>query len=246
VVPPQTRTPSIEPPNIQAQPLAEGLWFLTGGSHNSVAVEFQDFIAVIEAPSNEDQSLALIRTVHGLSPRKQIRYVINTHHHFDHAGGLRTFAAEGATILTHVSNLPFYDLLLAASRRLAPDRLSRSGARVHIEPVEDQYVLRNGGRSMEIYWVQGNLHDAGLLMAYLPHERLLVEADAFTPGPPDAPPPATPNPFTVNLYENIQRLNLDVDQIAPIHGRLVPWSELLRVIGKQPPSVPDGMLHAKL
>jgi hypothetical protein len=89
------------------------------------------------------------------------------------------------------------------------------------------------------------LHDGGLLMVYFPAERLLVEADAFTPGPPNAPPPAEPSPFAMNLYENVVRLKLDVAQLAPLHGRVVPWSEFLRAIGKlnQPP--PAGVLRAK-
>ena len=243
-VPPQARIARIEPPRVEAQPLAEGLWFLTGGSHNSVAVAFQDFVAVIEAPLNEDQSLAVIREVRRLAPNKPIRYLINTHHHFDHAGGLRAYGAEGATIITHVSNRRFYDLMFEGARPLYPDRLSKSGRHARVEPMTDRYLLRNGSRVMEIHWVEGNLHNAGLLMVYLPRERLLVEADAYTPGPPNEPPPAIPNPFTVNLYENVQRLKLDVARIAPLHGRLVPWSELLKAIGKQDQSAPDGLLHA--
>ena len=115
-----------------------------------------------------------------------------------------------------------------------------------MESVDDHYLLRNGSRVMEIHLVEGNLHNAGLLMVYLPRERLLMEADAFTPGPPNSSPPAQANPFTVNLYENVQRLKLDVAQVAPIHGRLVPWSELLKAIGKQIQPQPDGMLHAGL
>ncbi|MGH7770814.1 MAG: hypothetical protein ACREQA_01090 [Candidatus Binatia bacterium] len=72
------------------------------------------------------------------------------------------------------------------------------------------------------------------IMAYLPKEKLLVEADAYTPGPPNAPPPARANPFSVNLHENIERLKLEVDQILPLHGRIVPLGELLKAIGKNP------------
>jgi hypothetical protein len=59
-----------------------------------------------------------------------------------------------------------------------------------------------------------------------------VEVDVYSPLPPNAAPPATPNPFTVNLYENIQRLNLDVNRIVPLHGRIVDLAELKRTIGK--------------
>jgi glyoxylase-like metal-dependent hydrolase (beta-lactamase superfamily II) len=246
IAPPQARQAKVEPPRVEVQPVAEGIWFLTGGSHNSVAVEFRDYVAVIEAPLDEARSMAVIGEVHRLAPGKQIRYVINTHHHFDAAGGLRAYVAEGATVITHESNRRFYDLVFEAERTLYPDRLSQSGEHARLETLTDHYLLSNGGRVLEIHLVEGNQHSGDLLMVYLPRERLLVEADAFTPGEPGAAPPATPNPFAVNLYENVQRLKLDVTQIAPIHGRIVPWSEFLKAIGKQSPAEPDGMLHAAL
>ena len=70
-------------------------------------------------------------------------------------------------------------------------------------------------------------------MVYLPTERVLIEADAFTPGAANAPPPAMPSPFTVNLYENIQRLKLDVRQIAALHGpRVTTMADLRAAIGQ--------------
>jgi hypothetical protein len=76
-------------------------------------------------------------------------------------------------------------------------------------------------------------HNSGMLMAYLPKEKLLVEADVFTPPAPNAPSPAAPNPATVNLYEHIERLHLDVVKIVPIHGQIVPLAELHKAIGKK-------------
>ena len=243
--PAAARASRIEPPRVEVQPVAEGIWFLTGGSHNSVAVEFRDYVAVIEAPQDEARSVAVINEVHRLVPRKQIRFLINTHHHFDHSGGLRTYVAEGATILTHESNREFYEQIFETPRVILRDRLSRSGRPAQVETVTDRFLLRNGTRVMEILLVEGNLHDAGLLMVYLPRERLLVEADAYTPAPADAPPPATPSPFALNLFENIQRLKLDVTRIVPVHGRVVSWAEFLKAVGKQSQTpTPEGLLRA--
>ena len=71
-------------------------------------------------------------------------------------------------------------------------------------------------------------------MAYLRKEKILIEADAYTPGPAGAEPPKVPNPFSVNLEAQVRRLNIDVDRILPLHGRIVPYSELLGAIGKKP------------
>ena len=74
----------------EAQKVAEGVWFIGGGSHNSVAIEFSDHMAVIEAPLGEERSLAVLEAVGKLAPNKLVRYII-THHHFDHSSGLRTY-----------------------------------------------------------------------------------------------------------------------------------------------------------
>ncbi len=217
---------------VTAEKLSDGVWYLTGGSHHSVAVEFADHVAVVEAPLNEDRSLAVITEVKKLLPAKPIRYLINTHYHFDHSGGLRTYVAEGATIVTHQSNEKFYQTTFKSPHTLNPDRLQREKKKAKILAVGAKHVMTDGARTMEIHHIQGNPHNTGIIMAWLPKEKLLVEVDVYTPLPVNAAPPANPNPNVVNLYENIQRLNLDVGQIAPLHGRLVTLADLKKTIGK--------------
>jgi glyoxylase-like metal-dependent hydrolase (beta-lactamase superfamily II) len=158
--------------------------------------------------------------------------VVNSHHHFDHAGGLGAFVAEGATVITHEVNKAFFEQSLAAPRTVQPDRLAQSGKKAKVEGMQDKYTLSDGTRTVELYLIQGTIHDHGLIMAYLPKEKLLVEADVYTPAAPNAPPPAQPNPLNVNLYDNIERLKLTVDQILPLHGRKIPLAELQKWIGK--------------
>jgi len=217
---------------IKSDKLSEGVWYLTGGSHHSVLVEFSDHVALIEAPLNEERSLAVIAEVKKLVPAKPIRYLINTHYHFDHSGGLRTYVAEGATIVTHESNKAFYDVTFKAPHTLNPDRLWREKKKAKILAVGAKHVMSDGKRTMELHQIQDNPHNTGFLMAWLPGERLLVEVDAYTPLAPDAAPPRTPNPASVNLFENIERLKLDVNQIAALHGRLVTIEDLRKTIGK--------------
>jgi len=73
-------------------------------------------------------------------------------------------------------------------------------------------------------------------MVYLPSEKLLIEADSFTPGPPNSPPPTVLNPNTTNLVDNLQQLKLPVDRILPLHGRVVPASELYATTGSKSPN----------
>jgi glyoxylase-like metal-dependent hydrolase (beta-lactamase superfamily II) len=169
-----------------------------------------------------------------LIPGKPIKYVVNTHHHFDHSSGIRAYAAEGAIIVTHEVNRPLYERALVNSWNLSPDRLAKSGKKGVFQTMGDNMVLTDGARTVELYQLAGNTHHDGLIMAYLRKEKILIEADAYTPSAPDAPPPATPNPFSVNLSDNVRRLNLEVDRILALHGRIVPYSELQKAIGKAP------------
>lgn len=235
-VPPNVQGAAAPALKVDSQKLADGVWYITGGSHHSVAVEFKDHVAVIEAPLNEERSLLVIGEVKRVVPGKPIKYLVNTHHHFDHAGGLRTYVAEGATIVTHQVNRRFYQDTLSAVRTLKPDRQSEARRKPGFEAVTDRKVLTDGAMTMELHHIRGNPHHDGFLMAYLPGQKLLVEVDAFSPPPPNTPPPATPNPNAVNLYENIQRLKLDVGQIVPLHGRVVPLADLAAFIGRTPSS----------
>lgn len=179
-------------------------------------------------PADVDNIVAEVKKI----TNQPIKYVVNTHHHFDHAGGLGAFAAEGATIITHNSNKAFLEQSLAAPRTIQPDKLTQTGKKAMVEGMQDKRVLSDATHIVELYRIQGTTHADGLIMAYLPKEKLLVEVDVYTPAPPNAAPPAQPNPASVNLYDNIERLKLVVDQILPLHGRKVPLAELQKWIGK--------------
>jgi len=228
-IPDNVRQASVK---VTADKVADGVWYLTGGTHHSVLIEMSDHLVVIEGPQDDARAAAVIAEVKKLVPNKPIKYVVNTHHHFDHAGGLGAFAADGATIITHDVNKAFLEQSLAAPRTIQPDKLAQSGKKATVDGMQDKRVLSDGTYTVELYLIKGTPHGDGLIMAYLPKEKLLVEADAFTPAPPNATPPAQPNPAQVNLYDNIERLNLVVDQILPLHGRKVPLAELQKAIGK--------------
>ena len=126
VVTDAVRNATIPPVRAESTQLAPGVWLIAGGSHNSVLVDFRDFVAVVEAPQDETRSLAVIAEVQRLVPNKPIQYVVNTHHHFDHSGGLRTYVAQGATVITHEQNKDFYERVFfyPSPRTVQPDRLS--------------------------------------------------------------------------------------------------------------------------
>jgi len=208
---------------VDIQKVGTGVYFVTGASHNSVAVEFKDYLALIESPVSDTRATAVFDALKRQFPNKKIRYVINTHHHFDHAGGLRHVVAERTTILSYRENKPYYEKVLASR-----------GSRPAVEGVAEKRVLSDGTQTLELYRIQGSNHADTMLVAYLPKHKLLVEADMWNPpAQPNAPPllgVAAAEPL--NLWNNIQRLKLDVAQIAPLHGRIVAFSDFLRAVGQ--------------
>ncbi len=231
-VPDAVKQAKLPPVVVQTQKLGDGLWWLGGGSHHSVVVEYPTYITVIEGPLNEDRSLAVIAEAKKLVPNKPIKYLVNTHNHFDHAGGIRTYVAEGATIITNAMNKPYYEQTFKMPRTMAPDKLSQNPKKATFITVKDKYVLADGGREIDIIHVENDNHNEGILMVYIPKEKVLVEADDFTPPAPNGPPlaPRSIN-FTKNLNANIERLKLDVVTIAPLHGFVVPFAELKKLAG---------------
>ena len=220
--------------NVTVEKVADGVWFLGGGSHNSVAIEIADQIVLVETPLYDGRAKAVLATANGLVAGKAVKTVINSHHHFDHAGGLRAAAAAGAELITSAAAQPWYERSFANPNRIAPDALAASGRKAKITGISGSTVLRDRSRPVEIHEMQGSVHAQGFLMVWLPKERLLIEADAYTPGPPNSPPPAVANANQVNLADNIARLGITPERILPLHGRVVPASELYTQIGRKP------------
>ena len=91
----------------QVEKLADGVYVIqnvAGQNQNTMAVEFKDYIVAVEAPGSSDGADQVIERIKQTIPNKPIRYVVMTHHHGDHIGGLRSFIAEGATVITTQAN----------------------------------------------------------------------------------------------------------------------------------------------
>jgi glyoxylase-like metal-dependent hydrolase (beta-lactamase superfamily II) len=218
-VPQNVRNFQPPPVRVESQKLAEGVYYLTGGSHHSLAIEMADHIVVVDTPLTQARAEAVLAKAKELIPNKPIRYVVTSHHHWDHLGGIRAAIDEGATIVTHQSNKAFLERVAKTPHTIAPDRLVSSKKAVKIQTVGDNGKLTDGKRVIELHRLQGYDHTGDMLVVYLPAEKILGEPDAFTPpGQAGAAliPPAVPSAKALN--DNIKRLKLDVQTIAPFHG----------------------------
>lgn len=218
-VPPNVRQAGTvaAPPKVETQKIADGVYYLTGGTHHSVAVEFSDRIVVVEAPQSEERALAVLEAAGRAIPNKPVGFVVNTHHHFDHAAGVRAVVGRGIPVLSHTDNKAYYERLLPKMPL--------------VEAVAQRRVLSDGARELDILLCKTD-HTDTMLVAYLPKEQILIEADMFQPPAGNRALPPGINPVSVQLYEWIVQSKLDVDRILPLHGRATTLGELRAAAGK--------------
>ena len=224
-------------PAATSEKLADGVYRIAGG-YIAMAIDFKDYIVLFEGgPQSEARSQAIIAEAKRLIPGKPIRYSILTHHHFDHSSGLPAVVAEGITIITHENNKAFLTKALTAPRTLAPDSMSKSGKKPIIETVQEKRILTDGTRVVEIYHVQGLPHVEGMLVVYLPKERILGYADMFNAPAANDPVPNPPVVGTQVFIANVvDRLKLDFDTAVSVHAptpdRSYTKAEILKSLGR--------------
>ena len=222
--PPAVNATSPPPPNVTAESIGKGVWFLAGGSHHSVLVEFADHLMLIEAPQSEARTLAVIKKAKETVPKKPLTELVTTHHHFDHTAGMRAAIAEGLTVITQAGNKEWVDNMARRPHTIQQDFLAKNVSRLNVETVDAEREFKDQTMTVMLYHVAGNPHSDTMLMAYIPRDRVLVEVDAFSPG-------SQVHPYAANLLENIQKRNLRVDKIVPLHGTIAPFAELVKVAG---------------
>jgi glyoxylase-like metal-dependent hydrolase (beta-lactamase superfamily II) len=207
---------------VTAEKLGDGFYRLTtgAGSYDSLIVEFRDHIMMLEAGQSEARALAYIAEAKKLIPNKPIRYVMNTHPHSDHTGGLPALVAEGATIVTHRNNQEFFERALNTPRTLLNDTLAKKPTKARVEAVGDKKVYSDGTRTVEMYHVSPVPHSNGLLVAYFPKEKILFQGDFSLPA--DGQPA---NDHVFALAPVLERLKIDFDRYINVHASAAPQTK---------------------
>jgi len=186
---------------------------------------------MLEAGQSEARGVAYIAEAKKLIPNKPIRYVMNTHPHADHTGGLPALVAEGATIIAHKNSEEFFERALNTPRTLLPttDRLAQNPKKVKVETVGAKRVFSDGTHVVEFHHIPGAPHSNGLLVAFLPKEKVLFQGDFSLPA---AGQPA--NDHVKALVPVLEKLNLDFDRYINVHTSAAPQTkaELWKAVGK--------------
>ena len=231
-VPDPVRSAANNANRVNTRQMAPGIWVL-GGPYNSMAVEFKDYAVLIEAPMDQERTEAVIAETKRLIPGKPIRYEINTHHHFDHSGGLRAVGANDTIVITHESNFPFYEGIVfdLRPRMIQPDRLSIAPRQVHYVLVKEGYKLTDGDQEIDIYHADQLEHAEDMLIVWLPKAKIVYEADLWNPAPAGQPqPPITAQ--NMNFIYNLERAGIQPETIVSTHTGVHPMGDFLKFVGR--------------
>jgi glyoxylase-like metal-dependent hydrolase (beta-lactamase superfamily II) len=210
---------------VTAERLGDGLYRLTtgAGSYDSVIVEFDDYVMMLEAGQSQARAEAYVAETKRLMPGKPIRYVMNTHPHSDHTGGLPVLVAEGATIITQENNAGFFLRALNTPRTLLDDALSRNPRPVTVDAVGEMKSYTDGDRTVEMYHIWPTPHSNGLLVAYIPRERVLFQGDFSLPNPGEPG-----NDHVQALVPALEKLGVvDFDRYINVHASAEPQTKAM-------------------
>lgn len=205
--------------------ISENVYTVNAAGYNVLAVGFKDYVFVMEAPGSDNASRQAIEQIKKIFPDKPIRYVAVTHHHDDHAGGLRTYIAEGATLVALPGEKTFFERIAKSKFTIDPDSLARNPRDLKIEIIEGgKRVLSDGTTTVELLDIGAGPHTEEMLVAYLPNEKIVFQGDLLNrPANGDAP---LANDTTVHFAKWLETRKLAVERILGVHGPVSTMDEL--------------------
>jgi glyoxylase-like metal-dependent hydrolase (beta-lactamase superfamily II) len=215
--------PAAPAPADLVEDLGDGAWLITGG-YTALAVEFEDHLMVFEAGQPESRGDDIIAAVEAVLPAKPIRYVVNSHPHSDHTGGLVPFMRHGATLITHENNVEFLNMALNTPRTL----LGEPNLNAEVEGVSGVTVYEDSMNRLELHSVP-QLHTDGMLVAVLPQQGVMFQADFTLPQAG-----AEANPFVRELAQYVADNDVQFERYLAVHAAQEPQSrdDLLGAIGQ--------------
>lgn len=220
------------PPLTKETKLADGVYLFESGS-NSLVVEFSDHVMVIEPYAGGRGPKPTINRVREMFPTKPIKYVVVTHHHDDHSGGVRSYVAEGITVVTTAANQRYFENMAASNFTINRDDQTQNKRKPLFTFVEDKKrVFADGGQTVEIIDIGPSPHANEMLIAYLPKEKLVFQGDLVNLPNNGKYQPTTVNATTIHFFDAIKRLGLDVDRVAAVHGPMTSLDDLRKAVEK--------------
>ena len=198
-----------------------------GGTHNTLFIATSNYLIAVEAPNDDGQAIQSIEMAKKRYPGKPIRYLILTHHHVDHVGGMRTYAAEGATIVVAKGDGDYFRKVLARPETLNPNAPKKAFTAKVLE-ADGKWIINDGGREVDAYMVE-NPHAADMMIVYVPDAKLGIVTDLYVPGAP-----VSANDNVAALVKGVNKWGIKPERFAGGHGSVGPYADVLQAMQKAP------------
>lgn len=206
--------------------LTMGVQHTQGASGNNLIVEMDDHLVMFNSPYGEALSRMAIDLAKAKYPGKPIKYLVQTHHHMDHSGGMRTYVAEGATILVAAQTQAYFNKALRTARTVANDEQQKARKPIRIVGVKDQHVLKDkAGNEIRIYNIK-NPHSDGYLLGHVVKANVVFVTDLISPRGPVARTEGT-----LAVGEALKKHGITGATIAGGHGTTAKQAEIGPALG---------------
>jgi glyoxylase-like metal-dependent hydrolase (beta-lactamase superfamily II) len=199
---------------------------VTGGSHNTLIVATDKYLVAFDSPGDDGMSQKVIEMAKAKYPGKSFKYLVLTHHHVDHTGGLRAYIADGATLVVGKGDGTFFRGVLSAPAALNPYGVKGTATPSVIE-VDGKWSVNDGGREIDAYSLD-NPHATGYLIPYVPDAKLGFVTDLWNPGPMVATPA---NPNMVAVVRGVEKAGIQPEKFAGGHGGIGNYADLVKAVG---------------
>ncbi len=204
--------------------LSPNVQMVQGGGANNLIVNMKDGLAVFDAPVDEGQSKWVIDAAKAKYPGKPIKYLVLTHHHMDHTGGMRAFAAEGATVIVPAPDKAYFEQVIKAPHTLEPDAQQKAMKSATVQEVKDTFSIKDDMAEINLYNIP-NPHVDGYLLIHVVKDNILWVTDLISPRGPIAR-----NPQTVAVGEALRKLNITGALIAGGHGTTAKQADIAQAL----------------
>jgi hypothetical protein len=213
--------------------LAPNVQHVQGGTANNLIVAMKDFLVVFDAPYGELQSRWTIDAAKAKYPGKPIRYLVLTHHHMDHTGGMRTYVAEGATVVVPSESVDYFEKAVRAPHTLVPDELEKNPRTPVIYGVFENMTIKDDTAEIRLYNLSAaanaeaprntNPHVEGMLIGHIVDSKLIYVTDLISPRGPIAR-----SPETIAVGKSLREFDVDDADLtfAGGHGTTVKRADI--------------------
>jgi hypothetical protein len=217
---------SASSPGLKLVEIAPNVQHVVGGSHNSLIVAMPEFLVVFDAPINEWQSRWTIDAAKQKYPGKPVKYLVLTHQHNDHAGGARTYVAEGASVIVGNPGKDYFEKVFAAPHTVIPDQLQKNPRPATVVEVTDQMSVKNGDDEIRLFKI-ANPHAEPMLIGHIVRGNVVFVTDLYSPTRDKAK-----NEGNVAFDQALKKHDIKPAVIAGGHGSSAPSSELEGLMGQ--------------